>query len=104
MNKGNYNVILDSMEETESRLEVLFRQAGDGFLQVEYGRVQRANLLDSFRIQTIDKIMRDKKLKGLIETVPGIRTNLFHFDPEVLDAFFDIEENILSIKEEFREK
>jgi len=27
-----------------------------------------------------------------------------HFDPEVLDAFFDIEENILSIKEEFREK
>jgi len=84
MEQGAYDVILDTLPETPSRLEVLFRQAGDGFLQVEYGRTQRANLLDSFRIGTINEVMTEQKPKGLIETVPGIRTNLFHFDPEIL--------------------
>jgi urea carboxylase len=86
MQRGPYDVILDTVPATESRLEILFRQSGDGFLQVEYGRVQRANLLDSFRIGTINDIVLKKKIKGLIETVPGIRTNLFHFDPEVLSV------------------
>ena len=81
-----YEVILDVLAETENRLEVLFRQAGDGFLQVEYGRTQRANLLDSFRIQTIDKKIRENPPPGLIETLPGIRTNMLHFDPEILDV------------------
>jgi allophanate hydrolase subunit 1 len=86
MNQGKYNVILDTLPETGSRLEILFRQAGDGFLQVEYGRQQRANLLDSFRIGTINDVLVKKKIKGLIETVPGIRTNLFHFDPETISV------------------
>jgi len=86
MDLDAYNVILDTLPEKQSRLEVLFRQAGDGFLQVEYGREQRANLLDSFRIGTINETMVKKNLKGLIETVPGIRTNLFHYDPEVLNV------------------
>lgn len=86
MEQGAYDVILDTLPETTSRLEVLFRQAGDGFLQVEYGKKQRANLLDSFRIGTINQIMVEQKPKGLIETVPGIRTNLFHFDPEILSV------------------
>jgi allophanate hydrolase subunit 1 len=81
-----YGVILDVLAATENRLEVLFRQAGDGFLQVEYGRTQRANLLDSFRIQTIDKKIRENPPPGLIETLPGIRTNMLHFDPEILDV------------------
>ncbi len=86
MAERDYNVILETLPETPTRLEVLFRQAGDGFLQVEYGREQRANLLDSFRIGTINDVLLKKSIKGLIETVPGIRTNLFHFDPEVLSV------------------
>ncbi len=89
---GKYDVILDTLPETDSRLEVLFRQAGDGFLQVEYGRVQRANLMDSFRMQVINEMVLEKKLAGLIETVPGIRTNMFHFDPTVLSPKSLIEE------------
>lgn len=84
MGENRYDVVLDTLPPTEKRLEVLFRQAGDGFLQVEYGREHRANLLDSFRIGTINEIVLGKGIEGLIETVPGIRTNLFHFDPEVL--------------------
>lgn len=84
MNRSAYDVILDTLPETQARLPVLFRQAGDGFLQVEYGREQRANLLDSFRIGTVNDILLSRNIRGLIETVPGIRTNLFHFDPELL--------------------
>jgi allophanate hydrolase subunit 1 len=84
MSEGKYDVILDTMPETESRLEILFRQAGDGFLQVEYGRQQRAALQDSFRMLAINDIILGKQIKGLIETVPGIRTNLLHFDPEII--------------------
>lgn len=83
MEEKDYNVILDSLPPTQTRLEVLFRQAGDGFIQAEYGRAQRADLLDSFRIQTVNSRLLAKKIPGLIETVPGIRTNLFHFDPEI---------------------
>ena len=86
MSQGKYNVILDTMPETESRLEVLFRRAGDGFIQVEYGREQRAALQDSFRMLAINDIIHDKKIKGLIETVPGLRTNMLHFDPTALDT------------------
>lgn len=89
------NVILDTLPATESRLDVLFRQAGDGFLQVEYGHEQRAHLIDSFRVQTVNKAVLDKNIPGLHETVPGIRTNLFHFDPTVLT----IEKLIAEIKE-----
>lgn len=86
MSMNKYDVIVDTMPETPSRLEILFRTAGDGFLQVEYGREQRAALQDSFRILAINDIIRAKKIKGLIETVPGLRTNLFHFDPQTLSA------------------
>lgn len=92
MEDTKYNVILDTLPETASRLEVLFRQAGDGFLQIEYGRVQRASLLDSFRIQTIDARIREAAPKGFIETLPGIRTNLIHFDPEILGVEVLIEQ------------
>lgn len=84
MSRNKYEVILDTMPETESRLEVLFRQAGDGFVQVEYGREQRAALQDSFRMLAVNDIIHSRKIEGLIETVPGLRTNLFHFDPTIL--------------------
>jgi len=84
MSQGKYDVILDTMPETESRLEILFRQAGDGLMQVEYGREQRAMLQDSFRMLAVNDIILGKGIKGLIETVPGIRTNLLHFDPSVV--------------------
>lgn len=86
MESNAYDVILDSLPATESRLEILFRQAGDGFLQTEYGRQQRADLLDSFRIGTVNKNLLKLEIPGLIETVPGIRTNLFHYDPEILQT------------------
>lgn len=98
MEANRYQAILETLPATETRLEVLFRQAGDGFLQIEYGRVQRANLLDSFRMQTIDAEIRKRAPVGLIETLPGIRTNMIHFDPEVLSV-----EELIDMIEGFEE-
>ncbi len=98
-----YKTILDTLPENEVRPEVLFRQAGDGFLQVEYGYEQRLYVPDSFRVLAINDMIRAKNIKGLIETVPGLRTNMFHFDPEVLsvekliDAIKECEEELTSI-------
>ncbi len=103
MNKDNFNIVLDTMPATPSRLEILFRQAGDGFLQVEYGRQQRAALQDSFRMLAVNDIIMSKKVEGLIETVPGIRTNLLHFDPtvisrrELIDIVKESEESMATI-------
>ncbi len=76
-----YEVILDTMPATDVRTEILFRQAGDGFLQVEYGYEQRVELMDSFRTLAVDSKVKATNIRGLIETVPSLRANLFHFDP-----------------------
>jgi len=82
---GKYDPVIDVVPEEGSRPEVVIRQAGDGFIQMEYYRTPRFDMVDSFRIQTIDKIVKEHAPDGLIETVPSLRANLFHFDPEVCD-------------------
>lgn len=98
-----YSTILRTLPATDSRTEVLFRQAGDGFLQVEYGYEQRLYVPDSFRMLAIDARVKEKNLNGLIETVPGLRTNMFHFDPlalgidELIDVIAECEESLSSL-------
>lgn len=82
---GKFDAVIEKVPEEGSRPEVLFRQAGDGFMQMEYFATPRFDMVDSFRIQTIDKMVKEEWPEGLIETVPSLRCNLFHFDPEVLD-------------------
>jgi len=100
---SSYETIIDSLPAKEDRTEILFRQAGDGFIQVEYGHTQRVELLDSFRILAADAKIRAKKLPGFIETLPSLRANMLHFDPTVLppakliDAVKEIEESILGV-------
>lgn len=101
MKINKYNVLLSTLpkvideQENIVRKKVLFREAGEDFLQVEYGYKQTMYIPDSFRILSIDSKMRKKNIKGLIETIPALRTNMFHFDPNVLS----IEELIEKIKE-----
>ena len=65
--------MIDRIPAEDSRPEVLFRQAGDGFIQMEYFATPRFDMVDSFRIQTIDKMVKEDRPKGLIETVPSLR-------------------------------
>jgi allophanate hydrolase subunit 1 len=82
---NKYNTILKTLDIGED-FEVLFRQAGDGFLQIEYGYEQRLHLPDSFRMLAVNELILNRRIRGVIETVPGLRTNMFHFDPELLSA------------------
>lgn len=90
---SKYATILDTLKLDE--FDVLFRQAGDGFMQVEYGYLQRLHIPDSFRMLAVNDLIKEKRSPGLIETVPGLRTNMFHFDPEVLS----VEKLVDAIKE-----
>ncbi|MCR4600488.1 MAG: carboxyltransferase domain-containing protein [Clostridia bacterium] len=82
---GKYDVIISSLPASDCRKEIFFRQAGDGFLQVEYGKIPTVELMDSFRMLAVDAEIRKMDIPGLIETLPGVRTNLIHFDPLVTD-------------------
>ena len=90
-NKSKYDTLIDTLD-IDSDFEILFRNAGDGFLQVEYGYEQRLYIPDSFRMLAVNDAIKEKSIKGLIETVPGLRTNMFQFDPEVITAKELIEE------------
>jgi allophanate hydrolase subunit 1 len=81
---SKYATILSTLKL--DAFDILFRQAGDGFLQVEYGYEQRLHIPDSFRMLVVNDRIKARNVKGLIETVPGLRTNMFHFDPEVLSV------------------
>jgi allophanate hydrolase subunit 1 len=100
---SKYDVMMDTLPAKGDRIEILFRQAGDGFIQVEYGHEQRVDLLDSFRILAADAKIRHSEIPGLIETLPSLRANMIHFDPVVLppsrliDRIKEIEESITGV-------
>lgn len=101
----NYDVITDTLPAKGDRIEILFRQAGDGFIQVEYGHEQRVELLDSFRILAADAKIRKLNPDGLIETLPSLRANMIHFDPTVIspqtliDKIKEVEESIPGVND-----
>lgn len=106
-----YDVVLHVIAAEDSRPEVIFRQAGDGFLQTEYGVIPRFDIVDSFRVQAINTIVRREAPIGLIESVPGLRTNLFHFDPEacsrteLIDSISHAEKSVPHVEDiEFRSR
>jgi len=61
-------------------------------------------LFDSFRIQAIDKKIRENPFDGLIETLPGLRTNMIHFDPlkispmEIIEIVKQYEKDLKNIE------
>jgi len=87
--KSKYDPILEVLPGTGHRDEVLFRIAGDEFIEVAYGRAEtdmdlHEKLLYVFRTMVVNDRMKRKNPSGLIETAPGARTNLYKFDPLVI--------------------
>jgi len=61
--------------------DVVFRQAGDRYLLIEYGEL----ILDlplRFRVQAVYNWFLNNKPNGVIDVTPGIRSFQVHFDPE----------------------
>ncbi|MDD4564469.1 MAG: carboxyltransferase domain-containing protein [Eubacteriales bacterium] len=95
-----YDNILKVLPATMERVEIIFLQAGDGMLKIEYGFNERMYIPDSMRINAVDELLQKKKIKGVIETVPTLRANQVWFDPTVLninkliDEITEIEDNL----------
>ncbi|ACZ40222.1 5-oxoprolinase subunit B family protein [Sphaerobacter thermophilus] len=72
-------VILASVPAKEGRPKIVYRQAGDRFMLVEFGDME-FDLTMSFRVLGLNQALKDHGLDGLIETVPAIRSILIHYD------------------------
>ncbi|MFO1391177.1 MAG: urea carboxylase [Agitococcus sp.] len=100
------NPILLHLPAEDDKVQVIYRQAGDKYLLVEYGDlVLDLNL--RFRAHALMQWIQQRQLTGIIDLTPGIRSLQIHFDTtqisrdhllnelkqaeEQLDAIDDIE-------------
>jgi urea carboxylase len=75
--------ILREDPEADTRLRVVYRQAGDKALLVEYG----PPVLDfklRFRVHALMSWLRAARLPGIIDLTPGIRSLQIHYDSSAL--------------------
>lgn len=70
--------IIDTIEGRDGK-PVVYRYAGDRFLLVEYGEME-LDLTVNFRILGYNEELKRRKLPGLVETVPALRTILIQYD------------------------
>jgi urea carboxylase len=73
------NAVLHRLAATKDRVEVVYRQAGDQYLLVEYGPlVLDLNL--RFRVHALMTRLEQQRLPGIVDLTPGIRSLQVHFD------------------------
>ncbi|MGC4033852.1 MAG: urea carboxylase [Tepidisphaeraceae bacterium] len=75
--------ILQQLAATADRPAVVYRQDGDCYLLVEYGPL----VLDldlRFRVQLLYQAMLDRRVNGVVDLTPGIRSLHIHYDPRQL--------------------
>ncbi|HEX6591808.1 MAG TPA: urea carboxylase [Moraxellaceae bacterium] len=65
------------------RPEVVYRQAGDRYLLVEYGPLV-LDLTLRFRVHALMQWLQKNRLPGILDLTPGIRSLQIHFDSRVL--------------------
>lgn len=71
--------ILATLPETNDRVAVVYRQAGDKYLLVEYGPlVLDLNL--RFRVHALMQALEQANVPGIIDLTPGIRSLQVHYD------------------------
>ncbi len=85
------------------RPEVIYRQAGDRYLLVEYGPlVLDLNL--RFRVHALMSWLQERRISGIVDLTPGIRSLQVHFDrrlplKKLLDSLTKAEKELASIED-----
>lgn len=80
---GHPDPVAAVREAVDGRPKVTFRHAGDRFLLVEYGAME-FDLQLNFRVLTVNGVLRERGLEGIVDTGPGLRSNLIRYDPSRL--------------------
>lgn len=71
--------VLARLDETPDRPAVTYRGAGDRYILVEYGPlVLDLNL--RFRVHALMQWLEERRLPGIVDLTPGIRSLQIHFD------------------------
>lgn len=103
---SKYSPILATLPEIKGvRKEIIIRTAGDGWLQVEYGREQVFDLMDTFRLFAVMERLEKKQIPGLIEVGNGFRTLTYRYDPKQISAreliryIVEVEDEVGSVEE-----
>jgi urea carboxylase len=71
--------VLADLEPAGDRPRVVYRRAGDSYILVEYGPPV-LNLDLRFRVHALMEFVASRKLSGMIDLTPGIRSLQLHFD------------------------
>ena len=81
--------VLHTLAAKGHRPRVVYRQAGDDYVLIEYGPLV-LDLALRFRVQLLYQALQ-REQRGIIDLTPGIRSLQVHFDPRVLerDALLD---------------
>jgi len=93
------HAIIDTIPAAEGRPGVTYRHAGDRFLLVEYGPM-KLDLTMNFRVFGLNTALTRKRIPGVVETVPAVRSILIHYDGRTLpprrlvDALIDLEHEV----------
>ena len=75
--------VLHRIDAGGERPAVCYRQAGDAYLLVEYGPLV-LDLELRFRVHALMQWITRRKVAGLVDLTPGIRSLQIHYDPNVL--------------------
>lgn len=71
--------ILASLPKTEGRPEVVYRQAGDKYILIEYGPLEM-DLRLRLRVHALMEALKDNPVEGIIELSPGVRSLQVNYD------------------------
>lgn len=93
--------ILHQLAATAQHPEVVYRQAGDRYLLVEYGPLM-LDIALRFRVQALMNWLQEQHVNGIIDLTPGIRSLQIHFDehlsrPHLLNLLQQAETQLAAI-------
>ncbi|HEX2678478.1 MAG TPA: urea carboxylase, partial [Polyangiales bacterium] len=77
------DAVVETVEATDSRPRVVYRRSGDEYLLVEYGPLE-LDLALRFRVHLLMTALERRKLGGIIDITPGIRSLQVHYDPDAI--------------------
>lgn len=77
--------ILERIEPAGGHPAVMYRQAGDRSVLVEYGEMEM-DLTLNFFVLAVDAALRDQPADGILENAPGFRSMLVRYDPHALST------------------
>ncbi|CAF3731914.1 unnamed protein product [Rotaria sordida] len=79
-----FECILAQLPETATRPTVVYRQAGDHYILIEYGAMQ-LDLRYRFRVHLLMEELRDHHpVNGILELAPGVRSLQIRYDSRVI--------------------